>query len=88
MSFTPGAGSYGPGESREPREVSICWPVLGNVSFSKRDHLKLVSVGIFEKLNINPSATDQRVVAAGERQPAGKEVDVGPERQLVSTGPA
>lgn len=88
MSFTPRTGGHRPWEPGEPGEVSICRPVLGNVSFSERYHLKLVSLGVFEQLDVNPSAPDKRVVAAGERQPAGDEVDVRPERQLVSARPA
>lgn len=88
MSFTPRTGGHRPREPREPGEVFISRPVLGNVSFSERNHLKLVSVGVFEKLDGNPPAFAQRVVAAGERQPAGDEVDVRPVRQLVSARPA
>ncbi len=88
MSFTPRTGGHRPREPREPGEVFIRRPVLGNVRLPERDHLKPVSVGVFEQLDVNPSAPDQRVVAAGERQPAGDEVDVRPERQLVPARPA
>lgn len=88
MSFTPRTCGHCPREAREPGEVFICRPVLGNVRFSKRNDLELVPVGVFEKLDVNPSASDQRVVAAGERQSAGDEVDIRPDRQLVSARPA
>lgn len=88
MSFTPRTGGHSPREPGEPGKVLIGRPVLGNVSFSERDLLKLVSMGVFEKLNVNPSAPDQCVVPAGERQSAVNVVDVRPERQLVSTRPA
>lgn len=84
MCSTPGTGGHGPREAREPGEVFVCRPVLGNVCFSESSDLELVAVGVFEKLDVNPPASDQRVVAAGERQSAGDEVDVRPDRQLVS----
>lgn len=88
MSITPRTGGHRPREPREPREVFICRPVLGNVRFSECYHLKLVSVGVFEKLDVNPSAPKKRAVAAGERKPAGNEVYVCSDRQLVSARPA
>lgn len=88
MSFTPGAGSHGPGEPREPGEVSVRRPVFGDIRLPEGDHLKTVSVGVSEHLDVDPSAAHRRVVAAGERLRAGDEVDVRPEGQLVSAGPA
>lgn len=88
MSFTPGAGSYGPGEPREPGEVSVCRPVLGYICVSERDHLKLVSVGVFEELDVDPSPADRRVVAAGKCKRAGNKDNVRPEGQVVSARPA
>lgn len=88
MSSTPGTGGHGPREAREPGEVFVCRPVLGNGRFSESNDLELVSVRVFEKLDVNASASDQRVVAAGERHSAGDEVDVRPDRQLVSARPA
>lgn len=88
MSLTPRTSGHRPCEPREPGEVFICRPVLGNVRFPEGNHLKLVSVGVFEKLDVNPSAPDRRVVAAGERQLAGDEVDVRADRQLVPARPA
>lgn len=88
MSITPGTGGHGPREPGEPGEVFVRRPVLGNVRPPERDHLEPVSVGVLQELHVNPSAPDQRVVAAGERQPAGDEADVGAERQLVSARPA
>lgn len=79
MSVTPGTGGHGPGEPREPGEALVCRPMLSNVGFSERDHLKPVSVGVFKQLNVNPSTPEQRVVAAGERQPARHGADVRPE---------
>lgn len=88
MSFTPWAGRHGPRKPREPGEVLIGRPVLGNVRFSEGDHLKLVSVGVFKELDVNPSAADQRVVAAGQREAAGHEPDVCPKGELMSACPA
>lgn len=88
MAFTPGTGGHGPREPREPRKAFVCRPVMGNISFSECDHFELVPVGVLEKLDVDPPASDQRVVAAGERQPAGDEVDVRAESQLVSASPA
>lgn len=88
MSLTAWTGGHRPREARKPGEVFISRPVLGNISLSECDHLKLVSVGVFEKLDVDPPAPDQRVVAAGERQPAVNEVNVAPGRQLVSARPA
>lgn len=88
MSFTPRAGRHGPRKPREPGEVLIGRPVLGDVRFSEGDHLKLVSVGVFEQLDVNPSAADQRVIAAGEREAAVHGPDVRPEGELMSARPA
>lgn len=88
MSFTSRTGGHRPREPREPGEVFICRPVLGDFCFSERNHLKLVSMGVFEKLDVNRSAPYERVVAAGERQSTGNEVDVRPDRQLMSARPA
>lgn len=88
MSFTPRTGGHGPREPGEPGEVFISRPVQRNVRFSERDHLKLVSVGVLQELDVNPSAPDRRVVAAGQRQSAGDEVHVRPGGQLVSARPA
>lgn len=88
MSFTSWTGGHRPCEPREPGEAFICRPVLGSVSFSERNHFKLVSVWVFEKLDVNPSAPDQRVVAAGQRQSAGEKVNIRPLRQLVPAHPA
>lgn len=76
MSVTPRAGGYRPGEAREPGKTLICRPVLRNVGFSERYHFELVPVGVFKELDVNSSATDHRVVAAGKRQPAGNEANV------------
>lgn len=88
MSVTSRTGGHRPREPREPGEVSISRPVLGNISFPERNHLKLVSVGVFEKLDVNPSASDRRVVAAVERKSTGNEVNIRPGCQLVSARPA
>lgn len=88
MSFTPGTGGHGPRETREPGEVFICRPVLNHIGFSERDHLELVSVGVFKELNVNPAAADRGVVSAGQSQAAGHREDVRPVRQLVSARPA
>lgn len=88
MSFTHGTGSHGPREPREPGEVSVCRPVLGDIRLSERHHLKPVSVGVFQHLDVDPPAADRRVVTAGERQRAGNKVNVRPEGQLVSARPA
>ncbi|KAF3851447.1 hypothetical protein F7725_013219 [Dissostichus mawsoni] len=48
----------------------------------------MVSVGVFKKLDVNPSAPDRRIVADGERHPALNIVDVRPVRELVSARPA
>lgn len=76
MSFTARAGCYRPGEPREPGEAFVSRPVLRNVGFSESYNFELVSVGVFKELDINPSAPDYCVVAAGESQSAGNEVDV------------
>lgn len=76
MSVASRAGSYHPGESREPGEAFICRPVLLNVGFFESYYFELVSMGVLKELDINPSATDHCVVAAGERQPAGDVVNV------------
>lgn len=76
MSVTSRAGSYRPGEPREPGEAFICRPVLLNVGFSESYNFKLVSMGVFKELDVNPSATDHCVVAADESQSAGNEVNV------------
>ena len=88
MSLTPGTGGHRPRVPGEPGEVFICRPVLCNVRFPERNHLKPVSVGVFKQLDVNPPTPDRRVVAAGECQPAGDEVDVRTDRQLMSASPA
>lgn len=76
MSATARAGCYRPGEPREPGEAFICRPVLRNVGFSESYDFELVSVGVFEELHVDPSAPDHGVVAAGQSQAAGDEVNV------------
>lgn len=76
MSVTSRAGRYCPGEPREPGEAFICRPVLLNVGFFESYYFELVSMGVLKELNVNPSATDHCVVAAGERQSAGNVVNV------------
>lgn len=76
MSGTSRAGSYRPGEPREPGEAFICRPVPLNVGFFEGYYFELVSMGVLKELDVNPSATDHCVVAAGERQPAGNVVNV------------
>lgn len=88
MSFTPGTRGHGPGEAREPGEVLVSRPVLANVRFPKRHDLEPVPVRVLEELHVNPSASEQRVVAAGQRQSAGDEVDVRADSHLVSARPA
>lgn len=88
MSVTPGTGGHRPRETREPGEAFICRPVQARVGFSKRDYFELVSVWVFEELDVNPSAPDPCVVAAGERQPTRVKVNVRPVCQLMSARPA
>lgn len=88
MSLTPGTGGHRPRKTREPGETIICRPVQGRVGPSKCDYFELVSVWVFEELDINPSAPDPCVVAAVERQPTRVKVNVRPVCQLMSASPA
>lgn len=88
MSVTSGTGGHGPREPREPGEVFVRRPVRSDVRPPECDHLELVSVRVFEELHVHPSTPKQRVVAAGERESAGHEAEVRPDRQLVPARPA
>lgn len=83
MSIAAGTGGRGPCEPREPGEAPVRGPVFANVRSPERDYVEPESMRVLKELHVNSAAAEQRVVEAGEREPAGNGADVSPERELV-----